>query len=109
MKMIMAVVPRDEAAMVLNALIAAGHTATFTESRGGMLRQAQYTLFIAVEDAALVRVLGIISDSCHSDVAVEPRAAMESESVTPVGPAAATARVGGAVVFVWDLEQFAVY
>ena len=39
MRMVMAVVPRDQASRVMEALIAAGYKATFTDSRGGMLRQ----------------------------------------------------------------------
>jgi uncharacterized protein YaaQ len=108
MKMVMAVVPRDEAEGVLSALIAAGHTATFTESRGGMLRQAQYTLFIGVDEQALPHVLDIIHGSCHSDVRVE-RGEGEMGAPTLIRPTAASASVGGAAVFVWDLEQFTTY
>ena len=106
MKMIMAVVPRDEATHVLETLVAAGHTATFCESRGGMLRQAQLMLFIAVEKKDLERVLTIIHDSCHSRVVVEssePRMSF-TPSLTPV-----EAELGGAVVFVWDLERYERY
>ena len=108
MKMVMAVVPRDEAEGVLSALIAAGHTATFTESRGGMLRQAQYTLFTGVDEQALPRVLDIIHESCHSHVLVNSG---DNQAGTPAfsTPASAPVQVGGAVIFVWDLEQFAVY
>ena len=107
MKMIMAVVPRDEAEHVLHAIIAAGHTATFSESRGGILRQAQYMLFIALQDQDVQKVLDIINESCHSQVHV----GSETEPQTPSGiaQAAGTARVGGAAVFVWDLEQFRIY
>jgi uncharacterized protein YaaQ len=108
MKMVMAVVPRDEAEAVLSALIAAGHTATFTESRGGILRQAQYTLFIAVDEQALPQVLDIIQESCHSLLRVE-----SGDDVMPIlgraDRASASVRVGGAVVFVWDLEHFQIY
>ena len=106
MKMVMAVVPRDEAECVLEALLAAGFTATFTESRGGMLRQAQYMLFIAVEKKALEQVLTIIQDSCHSQVCVEPSEPGEPSSLSrpPV-----TTEVGGAAVFIWDLDHFRVY
>lgn len=34
-KMVMTVVPRDGAEALLNALVDAGYTATFMESRGG--------------------------------------------------------------------------
>ena len=39
-KMVMAVVPRDQASRVLECLVDAGYSATYMESRGGMLRQS---------------------------------------------------------------------
>lgn len=104
MKMIMAVTPRDEAERVLQALVAADHTATYLETRGGMLRQAQMTLFIAVEDADLQKVLGIVEAACHSEITVE-----ESEGETGLAPMPAKPRLGGAVVFVWEIEQSETY
>ncbi len=108
MKMIMAVVPRDEAEGVLSALIAAGPAATFTESRGGMLRQAQYTIFVGADEQIVPHVLNIVHDTCHSVVRIE-RADAEEEGPIFASPVAESASVGGAVIFVWDLEQFAVY
>ncbi len=106
MKMLMAVIPRDEAGRVLEALVATGHTATFSSSRGGMLRQAQEMLFIAVEEGVLEEVLSIIRDNCHSHVAVEPG---ESKISLSPGPAPVTTRLGGAVIFIWDIERQVTY
>ena len=106
MKMVMAVVPRDEAGRVIEALVSAGHTASFSDCRGGVLRQAQQMLFIAVEERDLERVLTIIRDNCHSQVVVET-----SEPRTPfsLGSAPVTAELGGAVVFIWNLDRFETY
>lgn len=109
MKMIMAVVPRDEANAVLNALVAAGHAATFTESRGGMLRQAQDTLFIAVEADALKQVLTIIGDNCHTQIMVDSSEPGRSQEPARSEFTSVAAKVGGAAVFVWDLERFEIY
>lgn len=107
MKMVMAVVSRDEAEDVLHALINAGHTATVTESRGGMLRQAQKTLFIAVREEDLEKILGIICDTCHSPARVES-AGPGRQSLAPYSEPVTTA-LGGAVVFVWNIERFETY
>jgi uncharacterized protein YaaQ len=104
--MVMAVVPRDEAECVLEALVAAGFAATFTESRGGMLRQAQYTLFIAVKSEDLDQVLTIIQGSCHSEVQVE---SSEPKKPSLSGPAPKKAELGGAAVLVWTLDRFETY
>jgi uncharacterized protein YaaQ len=105
MKMVMAVVQRDEAENVLQGLIAAGHTATLLESRGGMLRQAWTTMFVAVKKEDVESVLQIIKSGCTSDVSVE--SGVPDTGAT--GPLSAKAKVGGAVVFVWDLDKFEVY
>ncbi len=103
MKMIMAVTPRDEAERVLRALVQAKYTATYAETRGGMLRQAQTTLFIAVAAQDLEEVLGILKENCRSEALIEQPEGEEGR------PMPAKPRLGGAVVFVWDLERTETY
>jgi len=106
MKMVMAVIPREEANEVINELVAAGHTATFMESRGGALRQTSQTLFVAIENKDLDEVLNIISRYCHFCVPLE-RTEAATEGLSALRRV--TAEVGGAVVFVWELERFQRY
>ncbi len=101
MKMVMAIMPRGEAERVLQALVAANHTATYVETRGGMLRQAQMTLFIAVASEDLEQVLSIVEKSCRSEPVVE--SVEEGGTVPP--PMPARPQLGGAVVFIWDIER----
>ncbi len=105
MKMIMAIVPRGEAERVLQALVASNHTATYVETRGGILRQAQMTLFIAVKAQELEQVLSIIKSSCRSEPSVE---SVEGEE-TSGAPMPAMPRLGGAVVFIWDIVRTETY
>ncbi|MBS3783240.1 MAG: cyclic-di-AMP receptor [Anaerolineae bacterium] len=105
MKMVMAVMPRGEAERVLQALVAADHTATYAETRGGVLRQAQMMLFIAVESEDLEHVLGIVEKSCRSEPRVEK---VEGEEAANA-PMPARPRLGGAVVFIWDIERSETY
>lgn len=104
-KMVMAVVPRDEAERVLRGLVSAGYTATFSPSRGGVLRQMQQMLFTAVDEANLDEVLTIIRANCREQVEID----IEETDDEPAEVAPVTAEFGGAVVFVWDLERFEVY
>jgi uncharacterized protein YaaQ len=104
MKMIMAIMPRNEAERVLQALVAANLTATFMETRGGMLRQAQMTLFIAVESDHVERVLSIVERTCRSQPVVE---SVEGEEA--VAPMPARPQLGGAVVFIWDIDHLETY
>ncbi len=108
MKMIMAIVPKKYGDDVLSALINAGFTATYSETRGGMLRQSQLTLYIAVRSSDVQKALNLITDSCSEidtihhgyglQVDVEPQ--MENEGAQ-LGKSAA-------VVFIWTLDRFQV-
>jgi uncharacterized protein YaaQ len=106
MKMVMAIVHRGETARVMEALIAANFAVTFNDSRGGMLRQASQTLFIGVEAERLQNVLSIIKDNCHSHVSME---STEIDVSSAMLPTRSWTQVGGAVVFVWNIEQFEIY
>lgn len=105
-KMIMAVIAQDEARQVIDQLVMAGYTTTFTTSRGGALRQAQQMLFIAVASADLPQVLAIIRENCHARVQIEATAVVDEP--TTAENVLVTAEVGGAVIFVWDLTHFEV-
>ena len=101
-KMMMTIVPRDEAEFVLNALINAGFTATFTETEGGVLRQTQLTMFIIVNESEVDRVLELIGENCRIDVAVTQK---EHEGNFSMGSSPVVAGVGGAIVFVWTIDR----
>jgi uncharacterized protein YaaQ len=107
-KMVMAVVSRDQADRVLDKLISAGYGATFTESRGGMLRQAQKMLFMAVDADKVDDVLDIIRRTCRTRVEVSEQRESTAR-LDPPATATTTTEVGYAVVFVWDLDRFETY
>lgn len=107
-KMVMAIVSREQSDRVLERLISAGYGATFTESRGGMLRQAQQMVFIATHEEAVEDVLTIIRRTCRSRVEVSEQQVEESGLLSRPS-STTTTEVGYAVVFVWDLERFETY
>lgn len=102
MKMIMVVVPKEQSDEVISQLVAEGHTATLVESKGGALRQTSQLMFIVVDDNDLEHILDTIGGSCRSDVSVMETEA-ESGLLQPAGHRAP--QVGGAVVFVWTLDE----
>jgi uncharacterized protein YaaQ len=105
-KMVMAVIPRDEAEMVLDALISGGYTATFMETKGGMLRQSQYTLFIAVKNADLKAVCNIIKENCTVQISGFNVDLEREEMLTDES---ASDKIGGAIIFVWNLHKVEIY
>jgi len=90
-KMIMAVIPRDQSNQLMESLVAAGYSATYTESRGGMLRQSQQMLFIVVEEEMVDDVLKIFQRG-------------KEESGHPPGEEKELGR-SGRVVFVWSVDN----
>jgi uncharacterized protein YaaQ len=100
MKMVMAVVPANSAENVLDALVNAGHTATYAETRGGMLRQSQYSLFIAVKKDQLDEVMEIIKNNCRTKVEMKMHTFKDEQTTGK-----STAEIGGAVTFVWEIES----
>lgn len=106
MKMLMAIIPRSQADEVIDSLIDEGQSVTFLESRGGMLRQSQLSLFVAVEDKEVEKVISIIRDNCQSEVEI---AADHTEAAGLGLYLSVKARLGGSVIFVWGLENVDIY
>jgi len=102
MKMLMVVVPSNTPERVLDALVNNGHTATYAETHGGMLQQSQLSLFIAVKEDQLDEVLEIIENNCRTrvEMSTKPSGAGEIPKKSPV-----TADLGGAIAFIWDINQ----
>lgn len=110
-KMVMVVIPRDEAETVLDALISAGYTATFMETKGGMLRQSQYSLFIAVKNADLKKVCDIIKENCTLQISnmngdLEREEMLTDEALTEES---LSGKIGGAIIFIWNLHKVEIY
>jgi len=106
MKMVMVVVPANTAEAVIDALVIAGHTATYAETRGGMLRQSQFSLFIVVKKEQLDEVLEIIKHNCLTRVEMKSFEAGEAKSI---GDSQVTAELGGAVAFIWDIDNIVTF
>lgn len=104
-KMVMAVVQRNLAASILRGLLDAGFTATITESKGGILRQSQNALFIAVNEDRLPEVVSVIKETCPKKDQLMDKA----ESEQSMRFSADEIRAGNAVIFVWDLTQIERY
>jgi uncharacterized protein YaaQ len=102
MKMVMVVIPSNTADRVLDALVNAGHTATYAETHGGMLQQSQKSLFIAVKKEDLDFVLNIIRENCRTSVEMSTRTPDENGEFEhpPV-----TADLGGAIAFIWEINR----
>lgn len=100
-KMMMAIVPRDQAKPLLESLVDAGYSTTFTESRGGMLRRTQQIIFIIVDDEKVDQAMKIFSGesekySVQRTFGEKPEKEQKSS-------------LSGTVVFVWDINQMEIF
>lgn len=106
MKLIVSVIADQDAHNLLEELIKRGHRATKLASTGGFLKEGNTTMLIGVEDEQVDNVLEIISTICE----------VRKQVMTPISPLPGPAEayipfsvevsVGGAIVFVLDVEKF---
>lgn len=106
MKLVVTIIHERDRHRVGDALLQAGHKFTRISSTGGFLRDGNATLLIGVEDEKLEEVMDLIRDSCKTR---EQMVSMPPPDVLPAGsfiPSPVKVLVGGAVIFVVDVEQF---
>lgn len=103
MKMITAIINKKDAGKVCSALIDSGFYFTKTATSGGFLTIGNTTLIIGVENEKVDEVLDIVRK--HSSRRTETVTGMIGEAMTSaVVPTQVI--VGGATVFVTDVERF---
>jgi uncharacterized protein YaaQ len=105
LKLIVAIVGRDDAAPVVGALIAEGMSATMIEARGGFLREGVAALLIGLDDRHVGRALTILARHCRTRRAIVPDEMPYAFRET-VLPEVVTVEVGGATAFVLPVERF---
>ena len=106
MKLIMSIVNTDDARDLIEALLRKGHRATTISTTGGFLREGNATILTGIEDNQVASVLEIVRENCHTRIqyvnplppAIEPG---ELYMPTPM-----EVEVGGATVFIFNVERF---
>ena len=106
MKLIIAIVQDEDASRLLNNLMSEGYRVTKLATTGGFLRAGNTTLLIGVEDDKLKNALDIVEKICKSrkQIATAPSPISGTTGVYVPYPIEVT--VGGATIFVLDVEQF---
>ncbi len=104
-KLVLAIVQEKDAGRLIDALSESGIQATMLASTGGFLREGNSTVLSGVEDNQVEAVLATIRRTCHRreqyvsplPPVIEP---VDSYITYPV-----KVEVGGAIVFVVQVEQ----
>ena len=106
MKLIIAIVNNDDAHFVNTGLTSEGFQITKVSSTGGFLLNGNSTFFVGVDDSRVERALEIIKAHSKKRVKNIPTAAMPMGAADSVAPLNANICVGGATVFILDVEKF---
>ena len=104
MKMVIAVVNSDDSNSVMRALTKAGYSATKLATTGGFLMMGNTTFLIGVDDEKVDDVISTIS--AHSKKRKQVMPASTNYGVGMYDPLPIEVTVGGASVFVVDIERF---
>jgi len=105
MKLIYAIVRDEDGHRVMKELNNNGFGFTKLASTGGFLRSGNTTLIIGVEEEQVDAVIKVVKSECESRkqviVSSAPMVGMGSYTSVPI-----TVDVGGATIFVMDVERF---
>ena len=106
MKLVVAVVQSEDANGLLSQLSNRGFRATRIKTVGGFLREANATVFIGVEDEDVDTVVYTIREACttrQQQITAIPAVMEPGEFFLPYP---VEVEVGGATIFVIDVERF---
>ena len=105
MKLIISIVHRDDVDALLKALIDGGHKATLISTTGGFLREGNATVFIGAENDHVEEILSLVKENCHKRTRYLSPIVPVTEPSEFYIPEPVELEVGGATVFVADIER----
>jgi uncharacterized protein YaaQ len=104
-KLVIVVVHKEDARVLIDALLAHEFRATWLHSSGGFLKQANATILLGVDDDKVDDVVALVRDNCRA----------RTQTVSPIPPIMEPGEffmpypleveVGGAVIFVLPIER----
>ncbi len=104
MKLIVAIINRDDSSAVLRALTKNGFSATRLATTGGFLMARNVTILVGVDEEKVQQVIDLIKEQSHSRKEMIPAASEMTYGYYPTMPVEVV--VGGATIFVVDIERF---
>ena len=104
MKLILAIVNNDDSSKVQSELTKAGFSITKLATTGGFLMSGNTTLICGTEDEKVESAIGIIGEHSKKRTQLVPASASYGVGMYTSFPV--EVQVGGATIFVLDVEQF---
>lgn len=106
MKLIIAIVQDDDAGDLIDVLTDEGFRVTKLATTGGFLKSGNTTLMIGVDEEKTGRVLEIVEDICKTRDQVITSPSPVAGSTGVYVPYPVEVEVGGATIFVVDVDKF---
>ena len=106
MKLIITIVQDDDAGDLLDVLTDKGYRVTKLATTGGFLRAGNTTLMIGVEESQVDTVLSSIEEVCRTREQVVTSPSPVAGSTGVYVPYPVEVEVGGATIFVVDVDKF---
>lgn len=104
MKLITAIVNKEDSSEVQSALTSNGFFVTRLATTGGFLLSGNVTFLVATEDEKVDRAIELISEKSQKRKEFIPAATGFENGMTSTAPIEVT--IGGATIFVQDIERF---
>lgn len=106
MKLIIAIVQDEDASHLISTLMNNGFSVTKLATTGGFLRAGNTTILTGVEDDKCEACLKFIEEVCKSRKQIATSPVTMGGAAGMYAPYPIEVTVGGATVFVLDVEQF---
>ena len=108
MKLVLAIVQDDDAIDLIEELTDKNYRVTKLATTGGFLKSGNTTLMIGVEEKVVKDVVKVIEDVCkkRKDMVSTPTPSTMGSGSGMYMPYPIEVEVGGATVFVLDVDQF---
>ena len=105
-KLIIAIVQDEDASRLVSSLMNEGYSATKLATTGGFLRAGNTTLLLGVDEDRFDGAMKIIEKVCKSRKQIAPSQTPMAGNTGAYVPYPIEVMVGGATVFVMNVEQF---
>ncbi len=106
MKLIIAIVQDEDASRLISSLMNEGYSATKLATTGGFLRSGNTTLLLGVDDNKFDGAMTVIEKVCKSRKQIATSPSPMAGSTGVYAPYPIEVMVGGATIFVLNVEQF---
>jgi uncharacterized protein YaaQ len=103
-KLVLAIINYDDASAVTHGLTRGGFSSTRLSTTGGFLMAGNVTILVGVDEEKVQTVIDIIRERSHNRKQMIPTTSEMSYGYFPSTPVEVT--VGGATIFVVDIERF---